>query len=213
MLHWLSENHQLLGSVASLGMLVVWAVYLHLFLDGYRRQHRVNILISKGPGSGMDSRCLIGNMSSQPIYVVGALVRLRGAGKSLTAAVTEVSGDGEELARRNLSQDIDEITRQGPLRTGRVYDIGSFNSIAEQALSSCFRTPGAMARAEATEIEVLIIAAFSSEDLLCGARRTFIISKPGKERHLRPSGVLATQIRSRRERRNLAAMLEQYTQA
>jgi hypothetical protein len=51
----------------------------HQIVSSYRRQRRPKILINLGGGSTPDARCLIGDMSAEPIYVESLIITVETA--------------------------------------------------------------------------------------------------------------------------------------
>ena len=68
-MEWLNDNAQAISAVASICTLFVWVFYAQLLYNGYVRQRRPRVIINRGKGIGVDSICLISNMSSEAIYV------------------------------------------------------------------------------------------------------------------------------------------------
>ena len=208
MLDWISSNGQNLDVLINLGMLFVWIAYLQIFILGYRRQRRATILINFGSGSGLETHCLISNMSSEAIYVQSLIVNVEveGGGDRFSAAVTELDG----LETWEGPSDLSLWTRQGPLRSGEVRDMGSFRSMLEHVLSVRARSRGGEAAdaAQIAAIEVIVGAVYASEDLLVGAQRNFRIIEERGTLRLQPHLGGTSQIRSRRQRRALEMLLE-----
>jgi len=91
-LDWISRNSEVLNVILSAGMLVIWMTYLHVFVSSYRRQTRPGILINMGAGEGIESRCLVSNMSSGPIYLLSIALDLEMPEGRLRCPVTELDG-------------------------------------------------------------------------------------------------------------------------
>jgi hypothetical protein len=208
MLDWIARNHQIITTLTSVGMLFVWIAYLQVFVGSYRRQTRPKILINLGSGSGLDSRCLVSNMSSDAIYIQSIIIELETPDARISCPVTEMDGieDWQEPSDLNL------WTRQGPLQAGQVRDMGSLRPMLNHVLRSQSRSDGDLgsdAWEQLIAFEVKIIAAYGSEDLLVGAKRRFNINHSDGNVVLRPQTIGAEQIRSRRERKSIERMLEE----
>lgn len=204
MFEWLHENGQALDTVANIGMLLVWVAYLQLFLVNFRRQRRPYILVNRGAGRDLDARCLIGNMSSESIYVESIIATLHDDDRTTSCGVTDVvrrdGGPPGEDPRRE--------TRQGPLPAGGYMDVGSFRGMLDQLAQSADAENCVPDRP--FEIEVLVIADYASENLVVGARRSFDVEKRPSRFLLKPRTPGTKQIRSRRERRRLQSMNQEY---
>lgn len=194
---WIETNHQVISALANIAMLLVWIAYLQVFVSSYRRQKRSNILINRGAGSGLEARCLIGNMSAEAIYIESLIATVETAGGRWSCPVTELP-EGRS--------DLDLKTRQGPLQGGRLMDIGSFRSLIEPVLRGGVGprdadAPDGLENLVAFEIKV--IAVHGSEDLLAGATRRFDLIRRQDQLLVRGHEVGTHQIRSRRERKRL----------
>lgn len=207
MLSWLQEHGQAISAVTGLGTLGVWLIYLQVFVSNYRRQLRAKILISRGAGSGLESRCLVSNMSAAPVYIQSVIVTLDLDGERLIAPVTDLSGtdDSEPGARTGLP------TRQGPLASGELKDVGTFRNLIRHVL----HCEGTDDRGEEDEqlrrldsVQIELLGVYASEDLPVGARRTFQASAGRGGIELKGQTPFTTQLRSRRDRKQLAAVLE-----
>lgn len=203
-MRWVANNYELISALTSLGMLLVWIVYLQVFVSSYRRQLRATMLIARGAGDGLDARCFLSNMSSGPVYVQSVIATVETAADTLICATTDM----DEL-EGELPADTRQRTRQGPLNTGDLRDIGSFRTLVRRALGNrkgdtdreiCAR------KVEAVTVEVL--GTYGSEDLLVGARRRFNILGGDTGIRIVADGVHTEQIRTRHERKKLAAELE-----
>lgn len=205
---WILENHQLIAALTSMGMLVVWITYLQLFLASYRRQRKATILIRLGQGRGLDAHCLVTNMSAEPIYLHTLVARLDGPGGTMACPITEL--DGEDLI---ADADPRLRTRQGPLGSGEIRDIGTVRAILEHVRRAQGDGSGAIPSGSGTHtLQIRVIAIYGSEDLPVAAERSFDILDGEAGPRLRPRSYGAVQVRSRRERKALARDLAEETQ-
>jgi hypothetical protein len=105
----LLEFAPLISAAASVLMLAVWGIYLELFWRNYRQQHRAKIVIGRGEGMGLDSLCLVSNMSVEPIHIEGVIVVAERGERRWARAITTLSdiegGDAPE-----------KPSREGPLK-------------------------------------------------------------------------------------------------
>jgi hypothetical protein len=199
---WISQHSQTLGALVSLGTLIVWVVYLQLFIAGYRRQRRAKILITRGVGDGLDAQCFVCNMSEAVVYIQSMIVTLEMDGGGWVAPVTDLvflEHDGNRA-------DLELKTRQGPLTTGELRDMGTFHDlishVAKWKNGALAELDGDLCRRIRT-VEIEVLAVYGSEELLIGARRGFALIREGDALHVRGINVATEQIRRRSERKRL----------
>lgn len=206
MFEWLQNYSQVVTTLTNFGLLLVWVAYLQLFFQSLRRQRRAHILINRGGGTDLGTRCLIGNMTSEAIYLESIIARIHTNEDVLSCAVTDLevpSGEQSTEGQRN-------VTRQGPLSAGDYLDIGSFKGLLDRVMldgaRSVFRTPD-----HVFEVEMLVIADYASENLVVGARRRFEAKLNAENRvHLKPCSAGTEQIRKMSERRKLEELRQKY---
>jgi len=198
---WMAENSATISAMGSIGLLLIWAIYLQLFLVQFRRGRRPRILITRGAGHGINARCLVGNMSMSPIYVQSIIARLLTPNDDVHADLTESRSDsGDE------SHDIARLTKQGPVQSAGYMEVARFRDI----LDDLNRRRGFAEHAEepATEdgttvLEVIVFALHGTQELATVASRRFTVEKRDGMWCLSPHDLSAQQHRSTRERRRL----------
>lgn len=206
---WIVANHELASLLVSLGTLLVWVTYLQVFLASYRRQRTGTILITLGQGSGLDGHCLVTNMSAEPVYILALIAHVEGPDGVRSRPITEL-----ESERWSGPSDLHLWTRQGPLDSGDLRDMGAMQGIVEHVLDAGadpdpdrdFRAGHA---AGVRSVVIQVIAVHGGEDLPVGAERTFDVVEAAAGPTLRPRTPGARQIRARRERRQLLRLLEE----
>lgn len=208
-LEWIVSNRELASLLVSLGTLLVWVTYLQVFLASYRRQRRGAILITLGQGRGLDGHCLVTNMGAEPVFILALIAQVEGDGGVRSRAVTELEGE-----QWSEPSDLRLWTRQGPLDSSKLRDMGALRSMVNHVLDADAGTgPGNGAPEQAVtglrSVLIRVIAAHGSEDLPIGAERAFEVVDDGTEPTLRPRSHSTRQIRSRRERRRLVRLLEE----
>ncbi len=118
--------------------------------------------------------------------------------------------DVERLDGEPPSRDPRQNTLQGPLRPGGFMPIGSFRRLIERVLRA---RGGDMVRVEdlpdSITLELQVFADYASEDLLVGAKRRFDINRRDGALCLHAPTLVTEQIRSRAERKQLAAALKE----
>lgn len=202
---WITENSGGLSAIANVAMLLVWVTYLHLLLMTFLRQRRPNLILNRGAGAGLEARCLVSNMSAEPIYIQSVLVTIRTAEDQHTLAVTDMETLEEQAGeRRHLS----ELTRQGPLDSGGFMDLGSFEALAERAARESGIASDNDELVDRLEgVEICVIGAYGPDTLLVAASREFRIDK-ARNRILVPLTTGTRQIRNWFKRRRIRRMLE-----
>lgn len=201
-MQWIAEHRDTITTLTSIGTLLVWVVYLQVFVNSYRRQLRATLLITRGAGDGLDARCFLTNMSSGAVYVASVLVTLQTQSQTTVRAVTDIRDGGGRIV-----EDAGRWTRQGPLANGERLDLGSFGSLAGQALSRT-SAAGDPSDLPLRSITIEVIGIYGSEDLPVGARRTFVLHKRDGDWQIAGQELSTRQIRSRRGRRKLVTDLE-----
>ncbi|MDY8107823.1 hypothetical protein U0C82_01505 [Fulvimarina sp. 2208YS6-2-32] len=200
---FIGEHTSELSMLASLAMLLVWICYLQLMYNGYRRQRLSAILITRGAGTGIKARCLITNMSQEPIYVISLVAELFTNGESSEVQLTDL----RELPE-DLGSDPRSAMRQGSLQCGQYLDIGHFDALIDQLVGNC---PAITNPADVNEIELTVVALYGPEDLPVGARRCFRIDRSSQNGpRVTPRTVNTLQIHKAGERRNLRKELERF---
>lgn len=193
MLRWMSEHPELLSAAISFAMLIVWIAYLQLFVFGYIRRRRSNILINRSVAGPHDVRCLVSNMSAESIYVTSVIASIEADGRRWDCPITHSELEDEGLGSQPSS-------RQGPLAPGGYRDIGSFSGFFQRVQQ---RAPVDPQEGEGCVLELRIVAYYASEDLPVGALRRFAVTRDGETLRFTPETVGTTQIRSRRARRRI----------
>lgn len=190
---WLSDNHQAISTIASVLTLLVWIFYLQVLWGSYHHRLRPRVLINWGGGSSLNSRCIITNMSSEPVYLYAILIDMNTGKREI---LRSLSG----LAPRKIdSSDQRRQILQGPLAGGEMIDIGSFRELLEQVSPEdplCDDN-------RPLEFRITIAGSYTSEDALVAAERTFVV----KDGSLGAPVLDTTQIRSVKKRRRIERML------
>lgn len=210
---WVTENADTFSGITSVGMLVIWAVYLQLLLHNFRMQRRSQIIINRGKGRDINSVCLFSNMSKQSVFIDLVMVRVTTSNMQWICNVTDVvddSGRPVNINRQDEGRDINlhEFTRQGPMVSGDYMEAGTFGNMIRQAGFAQgieFDEHNDIAGDDAlVSIEISLIAIFGAEKHQIGARRTFHIQSADDGRMLLiPDDARTEQFKTRRHRRTL----------
>ena len=208
---WIADHGATLSALSSLGMLLIWAVYLQTFLSIYRRQTRARIVINRFGGKTLGSRCLLSNMSGDAIYVLSLVASLKGSdGEWGCRAVTDLQELGEDESFDRFSQHVSSI---GPLEPAKFIDVGSFKdivgSVQRAAEGQAGADVGSLRRILPATLELTAVAEYGSESLLVGGRRTFTLEDRDGRITVATESVKTEQIKSRWERRNLRRLLQE----
>lgn len=198
MLEFVQQNSDLVQIGASLTTTLVWLVYLHILLRGFRDQRRSSVLINRGGGEDLTARCLVSNMGAQPAYLLDVIACIEtGEGPFVSSVV-----DRRELRREELERPT-EMTGQGPLPSGGYVDIGSFGDIAERAGTAIDDTDCPDRR-----LKLIAVAATNQASNIVAAVREFDLVPADGQVCVRPRSLEARQLRSGRARRRVRATLE-----
>lgn len=206
MWEWLKDNNGAVSALASILTLIVWTLYFQLLYNNYRRLRRPRILINRGAGETAEARCIVANMSAEAIYIEAVLLSFGGDNEDDAPAVcslgeldTTTSQDGDDPRRAWL---------QGPLQSGELIDIGSYQSLMDRAAGG---TDGAgedeAGRAQAAKLTVTVVASYLSEDGVVAAERVFDLDRGTRPTRLKPRTTTARQIRSASARRSIERVM------
>ncbi|WFP62148.1 hypothetical protein [Mesorhizobium sp. WSM4904] len=171
---WLASKAPLISAFASIGMLVIWSIYLHIFWRSHQRRRTPKLLINWGEGRELSARCFVTNMSEGAVFIQSVMVDL---GAPLGRHRIFIS-DAEDLRNSKRPSGWKYTTRQGPLGTGELIDMGSFEGILDYALheeTGDENFGGASLSQKIHQFEITIIGMYGSEDTLIGASRRFEI--------------------------------------
>ncbi|KUF11690.1 hypothetical protein [Pseudoponticoccus marisrubri] len=193
---WMQENAAVLGVVLNAAMLLVWMAYLQLIFASFRKANRAVIHIASAVEQESDARCLVTNMGSDTVYLLGIKVDLRRDGNTLTTVVSDRVDD-----EAPLGGDLRARTNQGPLEGGEVLDIGSFRKICERAARQADET---FEPKDGDSVEITVVVAAQQAHRLMGGYKRFEIMQEGEQLRFRSNDVLTRQIGSAMRRRSLA---------
>ncbi|MCM2130272.1 hypothetical protein [Larsenimonas rhizosphaerae] len=212
---WIQANATVFSALTSVGMLIIWGVYLQLLLHNFRMQRRPQIIINRGHGRDLDSRCLVSNMSQSSVFVetvIACLITNKNSYcRDITDEVNEAGNEDERL--RELSQaerQSGRWTRQGPLDTAEYMEGGSFRSFIEciclqHDLATNDNGLPSLEEETLEAIEIRVIGFFGPDPKPIGASRRFNISVDDDSGLIRliPATNYTPQSSKRRHRRML----------
>lgn len=198
---WTQGNATVFSALTSMGMLVIWGIYLQLLFHNFRMQRRPQVIINHGYGRGLDSRCIISNMSQKAVFIDTVVVEVVTENRSCKSDVTDTIDSASESGARELRQ----ATRQGPLGSGEYMDAGRFRamlaSVAKEHGLGFQGDGGAGQKEKLKELEVQLVLIFGTESRPVGARRRFRADyNEDGELALAPETIGTQQLSKRRQR-------------
>ncbi len=211
--HWITENATVFSGLTSVGMLLIWAIYLQLMLHNFRMQRRPQIIINRGKGRDINSVCLFSNMSQQSVFIDLVMARIKTSDTQWYCDVTDIvdeAGKAVNIASNEDGTDVGlhDFTRQGPMKPGDYLDAGTFGNMSRQVglsqgleLNEHHDIAG---ESKLISIEISLIATFGAEKHPIGARRAFHMERAEDGRILlSPETTHTEQFKTRRQRRTL----------
>ncbi|MGV0912396.1 hypothetical protein [Martelella sp. FOR1707] len=203
---WVKENAGAISAVASVATLFIWAIYLQLIFSGFREGRRAKILINRGGSPTLDGHCLVANMSAKALFIDAVLLDL-----------TVKNGTDSEhfsYSLSNLTFDENNASDpraklfQGPLAAAEHLDLGTFRALIAKM------SPPDFDRFETIEnINITIVATYTSEDRPVAAERVFDIVGERDGLVVSPRRYAASQLRSQRQRRRIERLMRDLHQS
>lgn len=203
---WVNENAGAISAVASVATLFIWAIYLQLIFSGFREGRRAKILINRGGSPTLDGHCLVANMSAKALFIDAVLLDL-----------TVKNGTDSEhfsYSLSNLTFDENNASDpraklfQGPLAAAEHLDLGTFRALIAKM------SPPDFDRFETIEnINITIVATYTSEDRPVAAERVFDIVGQRDGLVVSPRRYAASQLRSQRQRRRIERLMRDLHQS
>ncbi len=221
---WISQHHDSLTALTSIGTLLIWLVYAQLLYKGYRRQRRPRLIINRGKRKDINALCIISNMGAEPVFIEYIVAELETSRGSIVMDVTDFErgyferdyddrGEGDEQNEPDEVPDrVRDNTRQGPVQPGDFLHIGTFQNIVRRMARHAkiemqgFRPAGDL---EFERLTIQLIGIYGPEDLPMGAERSFTLHASGEQCDLAPLTWDTKHKNSRRQRHRLRAKLEQ----
>lgn len=197
---WIVGNSEPLNVIVNAAMLVVWALYFQLLLNGYRRSRSSKILINRANGHTPDTQCVITNMSVEAIYIEGVIAELRlgDAGQNIICSLTDRGGSVDP---KQISQG---DGYQGPLGSGEAVELGSYEKIIAHALQQEDADP-----ADVRHLTLTVVATYGPEDRPVAAQREYDFIDTAGGKILCSDRVITRQIHSSSERRRIEWLMQE----
>ena len=201
---WFQQNSSVISALTSLATLLVWATYLQIIYQDYKRQRRPRLIIHQTQGSRKDARCLLINMSSEPIHIQCVSVAAKIDEREHTVMITDYN---RTSLQESTPKEIEDILRQGPLQPGDFFQLGTFENMFELLTSSAGHDTWLT---EVTEqrLEVRIVAVYGNRTRPVGARRTFTLKGLSDRYRIQPVSLDTEQLYSREAQRTAEGWLE-----
>ena len=196
---WIKDNVGLLSLGTDIGMMLIWLVYLQVFVISFRRSNRTAIHIGMAAADDADARCLVTNMGTAPVYLLGVTADME-CGETVERVLVT---DRLELRRDSLSN-LRERTTQGPLAPGEARDIGSFRDLAERA---ALRLGHEIQVENCRSMTLTAVLATQQASDLEGGYKTFDLEWVGDRVVFSSPDVLTRKVRGWRRRRRLRRLL------
>ena len=205
---WIDDHSATIGVGVQILMLVVWILYFQLFLGSLQHRVRPKILINRGGGRSLNARCIIANMSAEPIYVEAVIVGLRIGNERSGYAIACSLSDLDLDLGGNDGGDRRSSWYQGPLQSADYLDVGSFKSLIERACDCRTGQENRTARPEdVRRLELTVLATYTAGKRIVAAEKKFEIDD--RDTNVIHALSLSThQITSPWKRRRLVRILE-----
>lgn len=200
MWRWFIDNAAVVSALSSLAMLGVWLLYLQLFYSSYRHRLRPKILITRGGGHTVKSRCILTNMSPEIVYIEAIILRLAFGDREVLCSLSDI----DRVGRQGVDQRSELF--QGPISSGEYLDLGSFKDLIVTAMQE---VDVEAAIEDLRALTVTAVGSYTWHDQLAAAERHFTVRLEDGKRLLDPDHLTARQIRSRREKQKITRLLEE----
>ncbi|MGE7371074.1 hypothetical protein ACQKKX_18715 [Neorhizobium sp. NPDC001467] len=197
---FLMENPALVSSFASVATLIVWVTYLQLFYRTYRHQLVPKVMIARAGGQSLSAQCMLTNLSPEFVYIQAIIVRLRIGDETVECSLS----DREAGLREGVDPRSEFL--QGPLASGEYLRLRSFEDMARGSL----RENGMEERiGDLDELAVTAVGTYTWNNQTMAAERVYQVRRRDGRSDLVAEGLMARQIRSRRELKRLVRFLEE----
>ena len=201
---WFQQHSEIVSALVSVATLLVWATYLQLIYQDYKRQRRSRLIIHQTQGSRRDARCLLINMSSEPIHIQCVSVAAEIDGREHSAMITDYN---RTSLQESTPRQIEDILRQGPLQPGEFFQLGTFEVMLE-LLTSAAGHDTWLTEVTEQRLEVRVVAIYGNRTRPVGARRAFTLKGLSDRYSILPVSLDTEQLYSREAQRTAEGWLE-----
>lgn len=213
MWEWITANAKVLPLVTTAFTLVVWTVYGQLMAANDKRKRKPRLFVKQGSGHGLDSVCLVSNMSAEAIYIRCVLVSLCVGEQTYRDTIA----DADKPTNLDAEADPDHNPCHGPLRASETMNLGTFRSLVAQigeAEGLAVDRDATLPIADLKSVTVTVVTAFGPEESTVGARRHFVVENHEQAPPtLHPDGPFTESLESRSKVRPLKEALARFTEA
>lgn len=214
---WLVENAGIVANLASLAMLAVWTFYAVLFYREFQRQRTPFFVIHQAQGHGLDSTCLVVNLSKEPVHVLCVMLVLHTTRGTFAQRLRNFRRVSRSL---DSGVDVQTAIKQGPLTSGAFLGLGSFEAMLDAAAEDVLRRSGRWGSPgeeldlhelvpELQQVEIRVIALHGAHERPVGASRWFQVRVEEEDQvAIEPAVLLTRQMSSRSESRTVRQWLQ-----
>ena len=191
----------MLGSVSSAIMALVWVVYFQLFFLQYKRGNRAYLVIHHAQNESPDAPCLLVNMGQEPVHLqcVQAVTKNE-KGEETLFTVTKY--DRVTADDRNIQESL----RQGPIQPGGYLVLGSFRDIILGHRSEDDGAGELLECVQEMELRAAVVHGPSKHPI--GVRRRFYLRHNG-DSEIYPKNIYTEQLTRRRDKKEVRTWIEE----
>ena len=201
---WLQQNSEIVAALTSVATLLVWATYLQLIFQDYKRQRRPRLIVHQTQGSRQDARCLLINLSSEPIHIQCVTVVAGIDGQEVSSMITDYN---RTSLQESTPRQIEDILRQGPLQPGEFFQLGTFETMLDLLIEAAEHDTW-LTEVEERRLEVRVVAVYGNRTNPVGARRVFTLKGLEEGYSIQPVSLDTEQLYSRKAQRTAEAWLK-----
>ena len=201
---WLQQNSEIVAALTSVATLLVWATYLQLIFQDYKRQRRPRLIVHQTQGSRQDARCLLINLSSEPIHIQCVTVVAGIDGQEVSSMITDYN---RTSLQESTPRQIEDILRQGPLQPGEFFQLGTFETMLELLIEAAEHDTW-LTEVEEQHLEMRVVAVYGNRARPVGARRVFTLKGLEEGYSIQPVSLDTEQLYSRKAQRTAEAWLK-----
>ena len=201
---WLQQNSAIISALASIATLLVWAIYLQIIYQDYKRQRRPRLIVHQTQGSRKDARCLLINLSSEPIHIQCVSIAAEINGQEVSATITDYN---RTSLQESTPKEIEDIVRQGPLQPGEFFQLGTFEVMLD-LLAATAEHDTWLTEVTEQRLEVRVVAIYGNLARPVGARRAFTLKGLADRYSIQPVSLDTEQLYSRQAQRTAEGWLE-----
>lgn len=197
MLDWIGQHSSVVQAGVGVITALVWLVYLHIMVSGFRRQRRSEILITLGGPRRVSGHLFVSNLGFEPIYVLDILLTCCRDQEEVTVSIVDRFDEGDTGDGR--------VTLQMPLNSGDHVDAGRISDLLERAQARSDRISDV---GDFASLRITVAALTAANAGIVAAERSFRVLQDDDEPVLQAEQLYARQIRGRHARKSIEAQLK-----